>query len=215
MKLNKRRHFIKNIALGASAGLFTAGIQARGLTPSEMTGPFYPVKPQADLDADLTRVKGRTGVAIGETIEVFGRVLTQDLTPIESVTVDIWQANSFGKYNHPDDNQSAPIDDDFQGWSIIKSDVKGRFKIKTIMPGAYTVGNGNEFRTPHIHFKVTKKGYAPLVTMMYFPNHPLNAQDGLIRRKSEKETELMTAKRLGKTLDNITQYQFDIVIEKI
>lgn len=215
MKSIKRRSFIKNFALGTSASLFVTSIHAKLLTPSEMEGPFYPVKPQKDTDADLTRVKGRTSIAKGELIEVFGHILDQDSKPIENMTIDIWQANTFGKYDHPDDDKPAPLDNDFQGWAIIKSDADGRYKIKTIAPGAYPVGDGTEFRTPHIHFKISKEGYVPLMTMMYFPHHPLNAQDGLINRKTAQETELMTAKMIGRTSTNFTQYQFDIVIEKL
>ena len=46
---------------------------------------------------------------------------------------------------------------------------------------------------------------------MYFPNHPMNKQDGLFKRKSKQEQAMMTAKQQGKS----NQYQYNIVIEQV
>ncbi|WDE00834.1 protocatechuate 3,4-dioxygenase [Thalassomonas actiniarum] len=206
----KRRAFIKTSVLGTVAGVFTGTVQAKMTTPSEVEGPFYPITPQKDQDADLTRVAGKEGIAKGEIIDVFGQVLDTDLKPVEGVTIDLWQANSFGKYHHPHDTNSAPVDKHFQAWAIMQSGAEGQFKFKTVIPGAYPLGR-NQQRTPHIHFKIAKNGYVPLLTQMYFPNHQLNEQDGLFRRKSVAEQAMMTAKLVGKN----NQYQYDIILEKV
>lgn len=211
----KRRNFIKNLALGTTASLFTTTIHAKITTPSEIEGPFYPIIQQKDKDADLTKVKGKMGIAKGDVIEVFGQITDQDLNPVENVTIDLWQANTFGKYHHPHDESTKPIDDNFQAWAIIQSNAEGLFKIKTIMPGAYPINGTEILRTPHIHFKIGKNGYVPLLTQMYFPNHPLNVEDSLIKRKTAEETESMTAKKIVTTSTNILQYQWNIVIEKL
>ncbi|WDE03607.1 protocatechuate 3,4-dioxygenase [Thalassomonas viridans] len=206
----KRRVFIKGSVLGTVASVITGSVQAKMPTPAEVEGPFYPITPQKDQDADLTRVAGKNGVAQGEIIEVSGQVFDTDLNPVEGVTIDLWQANTFGKYHHPHDTSSAPVDENFQAWAIIQSGSQGRFKFKTVVPGAYPLGS-NQQRTPHIHFKIGKNGYVPLLTQMYFPNHPLNKQDGLFKRKSAEEQARMTAKVAG----NGNQYQYDIIIEKL
>ncbi|WP_281556906.1 protocatechuate 3,4-dioxygenase [Thalassomonas sp. RHCl1] len=206
----KRRAFIKSGVLGTVAGVFTSTTQAKMTTPSEVEGPFYPITPQKDQDADLTRVAGKSGVAKGEIIDVFGQVLDTDLQPVEGVTIDLWQANSFGKYHHPHDTNSAPVDEHFQAWAILQSGTEGRFKFKTVIPGAYPLGRSQQ-RTPHIHFKIAKNGYVSLLTQMYFPNHTLNEQDGLFKRKSASEQAMMTAKVAGKS----NQYQYDIILEKL
>lgn len=205
----KRRHFLKNTILGAFSGLLAGSARANMTTPSEMEGPFYPITPQKDKDADLTRIAGKPGIAKGEIIDVFGQVFDTDLNPIEDVTIDLWQANSFGRYHHPHDDSSAPVDEHFQAWAILQSGSEGRFRFKTVIPGAYNVGRSK--RPPHIHFKITKPGYESLLTQMYFPNHPLNAKDGLLRRKSAKEQAMMTAKKTS----NTNEYRYDIVIEKV
>ena len=207
----KRRNFLKNAALGSVATVIATSTQAKMITPSEVEGPFYPITPQKDKDADLTKVEGKDGVAKGDIIVISGQVFDQHGNTVEDVTIDLWQANSFGKYHHPHDTSDAPIDENFQSWAILQSGKQGRFKFKTIMPGAYPLGASQQ-RTPHIHVKVSKLGYEPLLTQMYFPNHPLNEKDGLFKRKSKEEQEMMTAKKLS---TNGNQFQFDFVIEKV
>lgn len=206
----KRRTFIKQATLGTIASVLATATQAKMSTPKEAEGPFYPITPQKDKDADLTMVEGKSGVAKGEHIEIFGQVLDQDLNPIEDVTIDLWQANSFGKYHHPHDTSEAPLDEHFQAWAIIQSGAQGRFRVKTVIPGAYPLNSAQQ-RTPHIHLKVGKHGYVPLLTQMYFPNQPLNEKDGMFTRKSVEEQMMMTAKRST----NSNQYQYDIIIEKL
>ncbi len=212
MSLIKRRTFLKGALLGTVASVLSSCTQAAKSTstPREVEGPFYPITPQKDQDADLTQVEGKYGVARGEIIEVFGQILDQNLNPIEDVTIDLWQANSLGKYHHPYDTNPSPVDEHFQAWAILQSGAEGRYKFKTVIPGAYPVG-GNQYRTPHIHFKIGKKGYVPLLTQMYFPNQPLNNQDGLFTRKSAEQQAMMTAKKDGES----NQYQYDIILEKL
>ena len=210
MKNISRRAVIKNTIAGTLTAAISLPAIAKTITPREVEGPFYPITPQKDKDADLTKVAGQTGTAKGEVIEIFGQVLDQNLQPVEDVTIDLWQANHFGKYHHPHDTSDAPVDKNFQAWAILQSGHKGRYKFKTIIPGAYPLGD-NQQRTPHIHLKISKKGYDSLLTQMYFPDQPLNQQDGLFKRKSSQEQALMTAKRQG----NSNQYQYDIIIEKL
>ncbi|ESP92649.1 MULTISPECIES: protocatechuate 3,4-dioxygenase [Pseudoalteromonas] len=209
MKLH-RRHFIKNITLGSLVGLIGTHVHARTLTPSEMEGPYYPITPQKDQDADLTQVVGKKGKAKGIVIEIYGQVFDNQGNPLEDATIDLWQANSFGKYHHPHDNSDAPIDEHFQAWAIIQTKAGGHFRFKTVFPGAYPL-NASQQRTPHIHLKISKRGYHSLLTQMYFPDHPLNDKDGLFRSKTRQEQALMTAKATSKA----NQYRYDIVLAKV
>ena len=212
MESKKRRAFITNTILGTAAAVVASKAQAQMSTPRDAEGPFYPITPQKDKDADLTRIVGKSGIAEGEIIEISGQVLDTDLKPIEDATIDLWQANSFGKYHHPHDNSNAPVDENFQSWAIIQSGTNGKYKIKTIKPGAYPLdAKPEDQRTPHIHLKVGKHGYEGLLTQMYFPNHPLNKTDGLYQRKSPEQQQMMTAKLVSGS----NQYQYNIILEKI
>lgn len=212
MEFNHRRSFIKNTILGTVATLVAGNSHAQISTPRDAEGPFYPITPQKDKDADLTKVRGKGGTAKGTIIEIYGQVLDTNFNPIEDATIDLWQANSFGKYHHPHDNSDAPVDENFQSWAIIQSGKEGKFRFKTIMPGAYPYrAKPEDQRTPHIHIKIGKHGYEPVLTQMYFPDQALNKTDGLYQRKTEEQQAMMTAKRT----DNLNEFLYNIFLEKV
>jgi len=179
-------------------------------TPTESEGPFYPLVAQKDKDFDLTNIQGQEGSALGKHIVINGSVVDTDGNPVEGALVDLWQANAAGKYAHPHDSNPAPVDENFQGWAIFPSGAAGEFRCKTVLPGVYNVGGGWS-RPPHIHFKVTKKGYVELTTQMYFPGQLLNQTDRLLQRKDKEEQKLMIAKKAS---DKPDTFYYQVVIEK-
>ncbi|WOO40702.1 protocatechuate 3,4-dioxygenase [Rubellicoccus peritrichatus] len=212
-KNKSRRSFLKWGFAGAVSGVVGNSTQARSvstnlLTPAEIEGPFYPITAQKDKDFDLTKIDGKEGSAKGKAIVIEGRVIGVNGDPLEDVMVDLWQANAAGRYRHPHDSNSAPLDENFQGWAIVPSGSDGSFRFKTVYPGAYPAANGWT-RPPHIHFRFIKSGYAELITQMYFPNHKLNDRDVLLQRKSKEEQKLMTASLVGK---NPETYRYTVVL---
>jgi len=205
-----RRKFIKSGLVGGALGLFASSAFAGRPTPEETQGPFYPVLAQKDKDFDLTRIEGKQGVARGKIIVIQGRVLDTDGKPVEDATIDLWQANAAGRYRHPHDSNRAPLDPSFQGWAIVPSGKDGSFRFKTVYPGSYPASN-TWHRPPHIHFKVSKKGYVELITQMYFPGHELNDSDRLLKRKNKDERRLMIASRVR---DQPETYEYHIVLKK-
>jgi protocatechuate 3,4-dioxygenase beta subunit len=155
-------------------------------TPDQILGPFYPVRKPTDGGTDLTHLPGRSGGAQGQVIYVMGRVLSVRGDPAPGVHLEIWQANAAGKYTHPHDRNKAPIDANFDGYANVVTDADGRYRFKTVKPGAYPVV-GNYIRPPHIHFDVTGK-VNRLITQMYFPDEPLNAKDPLLQQSWSKES---------------------------
>jgi protocatechuate 3,4-dioxygenase beta subunit len=175
-------------------------------------GPFYPITPQKDKDFDLTQVERRTGVAKGKVIWIEGTVVDTNGHGIEDASVEIWQANAAGRYRHPHDPSTAPLDPNFQGWAIVPSGKEGRFRFKTIMPGSYPAAK-DWIRPPHIHFKVSKRAYVELITQMYFPGHPLNEKDLLLLRKWDEEQKRMIAEQINLDPDPET-YRYRIVMQQ-
>jgi protocatechuate 3,4-dioxygenase beta subunit len=212
MRNAHRRLFIKVGLFGGMGITLSRLAHAAGHllnpTPQETEGPFYPVLPQKDKDFDLTHIEGKSGVAKGKVIIVVGRVLDTHGNPIEDATVDLWQANAAGRYRHPRDRNTAPLDPNFQGWAIVPSGKQGGFRFKTVFPGAYPAGVFWT-RPPHIHFKVSKPGYISLTTQMYFPGQPLNESDLLLRDKSSAERKLMIAERVEGATET---YRFNIIL---
>lgn len=168
------------LALGATSGTLAAA------TPSQVEGPFFPTRDQVDKDFDLTRIEGHPEPALGEVVEIAGQVLDEDGAPVAESLVDVWQANTHGRYAHEADPNPAPLDPNFQGWAQLRSDGQGRFRVRTIVPGAYPVREGWA-RPPHIHFKVARRGYHELITQMYFAGQPLNDVDRLLQAVPESE----------------------------
>ena len=158
-----------------AAGGTPAPAQTTRRTPAQILGPFYPVVKPLDQDADLTVVAGRPGRAAGQPVEVSGRVLNREGKPVAGARVEIWQANTHGRYAHPSDRNSAPLDPNFEGFAVLRTDAEGRYRFKTIKPGAYPEDSG-ALRAPHIHFEVLGRTNR-LVTQMYFAGEPLNDTD--------------------------------------
>ena len=117
-------------------------------TPDQILGPFYPVRKPVDGGTDLTRLPGSNGSAQGEVIYVMGRVLNMRGEPVPAAQLEIWQANARGRYVHPSDRNPAPLDPNFQGYAMVVSDAEGRYRFKTVKPGAYPVG-GDWVRAAH------------------------------------------------------------------
>jgi protocatechuate 3,4-dioxygenase beta subunit len=75
-------------------------------TLTELTGPAYGFGRIGPLDHDLT--VQHAGEPIGERMSVEGRVLDEDGRPVSGTLVEVWQANSAGRYALPHDNQRHP-----------------------------------------------------------------------------------------------------------
>lgn len=115
------------------------------------------------------------GEPIGQRIHVSGRVLDEDRRPVANTVMEIWQANSAGRYIHSKDGWNAPLDPNFTGAGRVVTDADGRYRFTTIKPGAYPWGNHkNAWRPAHIHLSLLGPAFATrLVTQMYFPDDPL------------------------------------------
>ena len=101
-----------------------------------VTGPLGEL-PQS---SDLTRVPGRSGRAEGQVLNVMGRVLNLAGEPVRNAKVEVWQANAYGRYTHPNDTNPAPLDPNFVGSAELATDSQGRYRFKTIKPAAYPAG---------------------------------------------------------------------------
>lgn len=199
---------------GVAASIVTASVlgnQAQ-ITPPNPEGPFYPKQPQLDKDTDLTLIQGNTERAQGQTIRVTGKVLDENGQPVEGALVDIWQANANGRYHHEDDPATAPLDPNFQGWGMVKTDAEGNYSFTTIKPGAYLAEEGWT-RPPHIHYKVSRRGYRELTTQMYFSGESLNETDRLFLDVDAKSRDLLVVDFNEK--DGIPQGDFPIVLAKV
>src|SRR5690606_2210119 len=131
--LTRRQMVVGGAALTGLAA--AARAQTLAATSAQDLGPFYPIIRPADHDADLTRVKGRTGTAVGQPINVIGRVVDRQGNPVRNAQVELWQCNAAGRYDHPGDRaNAAALDPNFQGFARLASGPDGEFKFRSIKP---------------------------------------------------------------------------------
>jgi protocatechuate 3,4-dioxygenase, alpha subunit len=151
----------------------------------------------------------------GERITVQGRVIDGTGTPLRDVLVEIWQANSEGRYRHPADTQSKRLDDDFRGWGRTGADFKtGLYTFETIKPGPVIGRKGAKTMAPHINFWIVARGInIGLSTRMYFSDEEAaNAADPVLNLvEQEVRRSTLIAKREAK--DGKTVYAFDIRLQ--
>jgi protocatechuate 3,4-dioxygenase beta subunit len=157
------------------------------LTASELARPGYDVSVVTPDDADLTRNAGTGGEALGQRIIVTGRVIDQDGEPVAGTLLEVWQANSAGRYIHKRDDWPGPLDPNFLGIGRCLTNDGGGYRFLTVRPGAYPWGNhANAWRPAHIHFSVLAPSWHQrLVTQMYFPDDPLLPLDPIFNAVPE------------------------------
>lgn len=205
--VTRRRALLAVMALGGAGLLATrrpalAADAARIATPANSLGPFYPAQKPDDSDADLTIVAGHKQRAAGTILYTSGRVLDLQGRPLSNATIEVWQANAFGRYHHPGDSDaSGPLDPNFQAYGRLVTDAEGRYRIKTIKPPPYAG------RTPHLHFNVAT-GRTRLTTQMFFEGEAGNERDFLYRNLGADDRRAST----GKFGDRATGMEADAVV---
>jgi protocatechuate 3,4-dioxygenase alpha subunit len=150
---------------------------------AEMTlGPFFP-REFAQGANDLTKLAGKA--AKGQPVEITGRVTQLDGKPLDNVVLEIWQADSEGRFDNPE----------FFGWGRAATDARGTYVFRTIKPGA-AAG-----RAPHVNFLLLYSGLMrQLQTVMFFEA----AKDPVLDAVEASLRPRLIAKREG------TGYRFDI-----
>lgn len=217
MKNIDRKKFLTNLGKGVGGSILGTGLltsfksPGKGdctVTPIQELGP-YPVmkyRTQPDHDVDLTKIEGQPGVATGQIITVFGRIIDKQCKPVASAIVEIWSANHYGKYRHEFDTKGQE-DPNFQGWGQAITNQNGAYSFKTIVPGLYSN------RARHIHFKISKRGYHEIVTQLYFDGEDRNKTDGPLNQLSHEEQQQIIRPIKNRNTDK--RMEFDIVIETV
>jgi len=145
-------------------------------TTSQTVGPFFKIG-LLWLSRNRLVEEGVTG----ERVTVRGRVIDGDGVPVPDAILEVWQANSHGKYAHPEDTQDKPLEGGFQGYGRIPVNAEGAFCFSTIKPGTVPGPDGKE-QAPHLAITLFMRGLLRhLWTRMYFPNDSRNAADPILK----------------------------------
>ncbi len=146
-------------------------------TPSQTVGPFF----HFCLTNDGSCVRCIAGARVrGERVWLKVRVLDGNGEAVPDAMIEIWQANSEGKYNHPDDVQRKTIEPDFLGFGRMSTAENGMCEFETIKPGRVP-GPGNVWQAPHLNMAVFGRGMLrQLYTRIYFAGDAANQEDPVL-----------------------------------
>ena len=192
----------------------------RPLTLTEITGSTRLAAKLRPGDNNLAHPYPAQPRAMGQLIRVFGRLLDEDGQAVRGSVIELWHANSAGRYIHPmDANNPAPIDPNFLGSGRVATDGDGRYEFLTIKPAAYPYPNHPTrwWRPPHIHMSIFGDGFmSRLVTQMFFPGDPFNDIDLILNAVPDPRGRArMIARQVPMDempLPNMVGYEHDIVV---
>lgn len=182
----------------------------------ELLSPAFGQRDVAAIEADLTIQ--HAGAPLGERMTVRGRLLDSWGRPLANQLIEVWQANSAGRYIHQRDQHPAPLDPNFTGAGRTVTGDDGEYAFTTIKPGPYPWKNHrNAWRPAHIHFSVFGTSFTQrLVTQMYFPGDPLFPLDPIynsIWRQSDRDRLVGVYDHELTSPEWATGYRFDIVVD--
>ena len=158
-------------------------------TPSQTIGPFFKIGLEGLYQGNL--VNPELGM---ESISIEGQVSDGEGAPVTDALIELWQANRFGKYDHPDDMGDKPLETGLSGYGRVPTDNDGRFRFTTVKPGPVPYSN-DEIQAPHIVVTVFMRGLLrELITRIYFPDERLNVDDPVLNLVDVGRRDTLIAK---------------------
>lgn len=179
-----------------------------GETPSQTVGPFFSI----GLSGEGENVLAPEDVA-GDRIRLEGRVLDGEGQPVGDALIELWQANSSGRYRHPDDNRAdIELEESFTGFGRAATEFEtGEFWFETIKPGPVPDPEG-EMQAPHLNLIIQARGMLnPLFTRVYFADEEeANQADLVLRMVPQDRRQTLIADSPG---GEPSVYRFDIRLQ--
>lgn len=147
-----------------------------GVTPSQTVGPFFRFSLLKEDHSKLVEPDHPSAITIEGTVyDGAGEV-------VPDAMLEIWQANSAGRYAHPEDaREGLPLEEGFSGFGRCGTDSEGRFAFVTIKPGPVP-GPEGKMQAPHIMVSIFARGLLKrLATRIYFPEEEeANSEDPVL-----------------------------------
>ncbi len=163
---------------------------ARALTPSQTIGPFY----FGTIINAYHHQLAPPGVA-GERIELALTLYDGAGAIVPDGLFEMWQANSHGRYNHPEDRRNLPLDAGFDGYGRASTDTRGCARFSSVKPGRVPWPQGG-MQAPHINISIFARGLLNRVaTRLYFDGDPANAEDPVLKMIAPERRATLHAKR--------------------
>ena len=185
-------------------------------TTWQTVGPFFKIGLAWLYHEDLAGAG-----ASGKPIEIAGRVFDGDGNTVPDAVLELWQANSHGKYAHPEDEQNKPLEEGFSGFGRIATDDQGRFRFTTVKPGqvpaperpANSGAAWAPLQAPHINVSICTRGLLRrLVTRIYFPDEAANSTDFALLQVDPSRRSTLIAKRAA---TSASKFEWNIALQGV
>lgn len=161
-------------------------------TPSQTVGPFF----HLGFDA-LTSAKLPATDAGAEAVTIQGRLLDGDGQGVSDGVVEVWLADSQGRYPHPEDRNGAAAR--FRGFARIPTDASGCFSLMVSKPGAVAGADGR-LQAPHLAVTIFARGLLKqLFTRIYFPDEAANESDATLGHVPPERRSTLIARRIAQS----------------
>ena len=160
-------------------------------TASQTVGPFFNFGLTTNPHLGIL---ARDGVP-GERIRLEFRVFDGDGAPTPGdCMIEIWQADSAGRYAHELDPQSTDAEPGFYGFGRLETNPDGGCTFDTVKPGR-VAGPEGRWQAPHINVVVFARGLLKhLHTRVYFADEPANAEDAVLALVPEERRATLLAR---------------------
>jgi protocatechuate 3,4-dioxygenase, alpha subunit len=183
------------------------------ITPSQTVGPFfkYGLTPNGQYEwNDAFTGNLVTSDASGERIRVEGRVFDGEGAPVPDAMLEVWQADSQGRFADPQDKRALP-NAKFRGFGRSGTDANGTYVFDTIKPGSVPDPDGKP-QAPHILLAVFARGMLRhLYTRIYFADEAANATDPVLALVPGDRRATLIATREGGNGNAV--YRLDLYLQ--
>lgn len=173
---------------------------------SQTVGPFFNFSLTTNSNLGNLRIPSLEG----EPIRLTFRVIDGDGAPApRDAMIEIWQADSAGRYSHPRDPRSVEVGA-FHGFGRLETDAHGCCAFETIKPGR-VAGPDSTLQAPHISVLVFARGLLKhLHTRVYFDGDPANIEDPVLALVPAERRATLFARR---TQSNPQLWHFDLILQ--
>jgi protocatechuate 3,4-dioxygenase alpha subunit len=183
-----------------------------GITPSQTVGPFfaYGLTPTGRYDwNDAFTNNLVTPDATGERIRIEGKVFDGDGKPVPDCMLEIWQADSQGRFADPKDGRVLP-NAKFRGFGRCGTGANGEYTFDTVKPGPVPDPDGKP-QAPHILVAIFARGMIlHNYTRIYLDTEEANDTDPVLALVPADRRSTLIAKRVS---GGSAVYHFDIRLQ--
>jgi protocatechuate 3,4-dioxygenase, alpha subunit len=158
-------------------------------TPSQTVGPFFSIGFAWLERTDLTGPSDS-----GTRFTIRGRIIDGAREPVPDALVEIWQADSEGRYAHHTDAADRMTAKHFFGFGRVPVNHDGEFQFTTIKPGCVVGPNGRS-QAPHLVVSIFMRGLLRrLITRVYFPGEVANESDPVLESVPASRRQTLIAR---------------------